>query len=128
MAEAWEALMPVSATTLAAMVAAGATPDDIVAHAFEVEAEDALARAAFRARRMAGRLPEREWLALCAQVYARDGLVCRYCGAHDLLSVDHVVPVSRGGLNDLSNLAAACRPCNSSKRDRLLSEWSGRAQ
>lgn len=70
------------------------------------------------------RLPEHEWLPLRARVFARDGLVCAYCGTEDgPFECDHVVPVSRGGGHDLSNLAVACKPCNSSKGGRLLSEW-----
>ena len=51
---------------------------------------------------------------------------CTYCGATENITVDHVVPLSRGGQHEIENLAAACYPCNSSKCDRLLSEWTGR--
>lgn len=37
---------------------------------------------------------------------------------------DHVVPLSRGGSNGSSNILPCCRPCNSDKRDLLLSEWN----
>lgn len=37
--------------------------------------------------------------------------------------VDHVVPLSRGGSNDISNLVIACPTCNMSKNDRLPHEW-----
>jgi 5-methylcytosine-specific restriction endonuclease McrA len=37
--------------------------------------------------------------------------------------VDHVVPLSRGGTNDPSNLVLACNSCNSSKKDKFLHEW-----
>ena len=50
---------------------------------------------------------------------------CVYCGATDGISIDHVVPLSRGGRHEANNLAPACFSCNSSKSDRLLSEWSG---
>ena len=54
-------------------------------------------------------------------VFARDGGRCQYCGAH-AESIDHVVPRSRGGEHIWENVVAACRPCNTRKRDRLLSE------
>jgi len=40
--------------------------------------------------------------------------------------VDHRIPLTKGGSNDPSNLVLACPSCNSSKRDRLPSEWIGR--
>lgn len=50
---------------------------------------------------------------------------CAYCPA-PATTVDHVVPLIRGGDNRLENLAPCCRPCNGSKADRLLSEWHTR--
>lgn len=52
-------------------------------------------------------------------------LPCAYCGATVDMTVDHVVPLARGGTHSAENLVAACRPCNSSKHTRLLSEWEG---
>jgi 5-methylcytosine-specific restriction protein A len=43
---------------------------------------------------------------------------CRYCQrvvARDLLTIDHMVPLSAGGLDIPENLALACHPCNQSK-------------
>ena len=54
-------------------------------------------------------------------VFARDGGRCQYC-AGPAESIDHVVPRSRGGEHVWENVVAACRPCNTRKRDRLLSE------
>ncbi len=51
-------------------------------------------------------------------VLNRDGFSCRYCGrsAPDVdLHVDHVIPVARGGTNDLDNLVTACADCNLGK-------------
>jgi hypothetical protein len=56
-------------------------------------------------------------------IYARDGYKCTYCGSKKDLSVDHIVPVSRGGSNENDNLVTACRSCNSSKGDKMLNEW-----
>ncbi len=58
-------------------------------------------------------------------VLRRDGGRCVYCSeAAD--TVDHVVPKSRGGSHDWSNVVAACKRDNLAKADRLLSElgWS----
>jgi 5-methylcytosine-specific restriction endonuclease McrA len=54
-------------------------------------------------------------------VFARDGGRCQYCQA-PAESIDHVVPRSRGGQHEWENVVAACRPCNTRKRDRLLHE------
>lgn len=51
---------------------------------------------------------------------------CAYCGSEENIEVDHVVPLSRGGLHSSDNLVPACRPCNRSKGARTLDEWSGR--
>lgn len=58
-------------------------------------------------------------------VLARDGHTCQYCGA-SAETVDHVVPRSRGGRHTWDNVVAACRRCNSGKRDRLLGETTMR--
>lgn len=63
-------------------------------------------------------------------VMERDGFKCRYCGAtadEARLEVDHVVPVSKGGGDDMDNLVTACRECNSGKRAHVIGEprrWS----
>lgn len=47
---------------------------------------------------------------------------CSYCGRPADMT-DHVIPRSRGGTDDPSNLVPSCGPCNSSKRDQTLDEW-----
>lgn len=69
------------------------------------------------------RLSESEWLPLVAQILNRDGHKCTYCGSTEKLTADHVVPMTRGGTHDPSNLTACCIPCNSKKSNRLVSEW-----
>ena len=49
------------------------------------------------------------------RVFERDAYRCRYCGDYHSLSVDHVIPVSLGGSNDISNLVTCCMWCNSRK-------------
>ena len=49
---------------------------------------------------------------------------CAYCGETFFpLTVDHIIPSSRGGTNSRSNLTAACWPCNSEKLDFTPEEW-----
>jgi 5-methylcytosine-specific restriction endonuclease McrA len=60
---------------------------------------------------------DNDWLRLSAEVIRRDLGICHYCGG-TATTADHVVPKSKGGPSDLWNLVAACRPCNSAKRDR----------
>jgi 5-methylcytosine-specific restriction endonuclease McrA len=49
------------------------------------------------------------------RVYARDGHLCRHCGATAYLEIDHIHPVSKGGTNDLENLQVLCQTCNLKK-------------
>ena len=61
------------------------------------------------------------------------GRVCVYCGAIEGLSTDHIIPISRAGvdprivalLNSADNCVCACKKCNSSKGDRDIFEWYG---
>ena len=43
----------------------------------------------------------------------------RYVVVSMFPDLDHIVPISRGGSDDLSNLQVLCRRCNSSKKDRI---------
>lgn len=53
-----------------------------------------------------------------APVFARDGYKCRICGATEKLVLDHIVPISKGGCDDPSNLQTLCWSCNSRKGAR----------
>ena len=58
------------------------------------------------------------WTLVRLRVLERDRHTCHYCG-RAATSVDHIIPLSRGGARlDPSNLVAACVSCNSRKRDR----------
>jgi 5-methylcytosine-specific restriction endonuclease McrA len=56
-------------------------------------------------------------------LFARDGWRCVYCGtASARLTLDHVIPRSRGGASVWENVVTSCAPCNHRKGDRLLHE------
>lgn len=58
-------------------------------------------------------------------VYRRDDFTCQYCGARpgaSRLTFDHVLPRSRGGLTEWTNIVTACSTCNRDKADRTPSE------
>ena len=55
-------------------------------------------------------------------VYARDQNSCQYCGSKKNLTLDHVVPMSKGGGTSWENLVTACSKCNQKKGDKLLKE------
>lgn len=59
-----------------------------------------------------------------AMIYKRDNNKCQYCGATRKLTIDHVVPKSKGGQDTWDNLVVACSSCNTKKGDKLL-EQSG---
>jgi 5-methylcytosine-specific restriction endonuclease McrA len=52
-------------------------------------------------------------------VFARDDWTCQYCGARSNLTVDHVVPRSKGGSSSWENIVASCAPCNRRKGNSL---------
>ena len=59
-------------------------------------------------------------------LFGRDKNICCYCGdltPSEKLTRDHIIPVSKGGLNVWSNVASACKACNCAKDDKLLSQW-----
>jgi 5-methylcytosine-specific restriction endonuclease McrA len=59
-------------------------------------------------------------------LFARDGYRCQYCGRtqaelkpREQLTRDHLIPLSRGGLNEWNNVVTACSPCNTRKGNRM---------
>jgi len=62
-----------------------------------------------------------------SHIFKRDNHTCAYCGGHgdygkNTLTVDHVIPASRGGQYTWQNLVTCCRKCNSKKDDRTPEE------
>ena len=53
-------------------------------------------------------------------MFARDRWACQYCGSErHSLTVDHVIPRSKGGSSGWDNIVTCCAPCNRRKGDRL---------
>lgn len=50
---------------------------------------------------------------------------CIYCGTEEDTTFDHLIPLSKGGPDTISNQVPACRSCNSSKGSRDVIEWFG---
>jgi hypothetical protein len=53
-------------------------------------------------------------------IFKRDGYKCLACGTTDKLSIDHIIPINKGGENRISNLQTLCRRCNSRKSDNYI--------
>ncbi len=52
--------------------------------------------------------------------------LCHYCGQKFNpadLTMDHLIPISRGGRNNKGNVVPACKPCNNKKKYLLPTEW-----
>lgn len=71
-----------------------------------------------------GRICSKTWRKIRHAIFARDQWTCVYCGTKSgPFECDHIIPISKGGSNDRSNLATACRPCNRSKKDKMIHQW-----
>ncbi len=55
-------------------------------------------------------------------VMVRDNQTCMYCGSKKQLTIDHIIPKSRGGKNTFENTVASCFTCNNKKGDRTPRE------
>lgn len=70
-----------------------------------------------------GVLTRDSWARRRKQVQRRDGAICQYCEAYAPYGhVDHIIPLSKGGTDDLNNLAWSCQQCNLAKGDKLVDE------
>jgi 5-methylcytosine-specific restriction endonuclease McrA len=76
-----------------------------------------------------GAIPSRAWRQVPAlsnpKLFHRDRHLCAYCGARldfEELTREHIVPVSRGGLDSWMNCITACKACNGHKGNRLPEE------
>lgn len=74
-----------------------------------------------RAHEKSRRRPMRQW----KKVLFKSGCRCYLCGitlTMETATVDHFIPISKGGNNDVENLRLACFDCNKEKGDKLLPE------
>lgn len=55
--------------------------------------------------------------------FAEFGNVCVYCGTSERIGIDHMIPVVRGGTDNIENIVPACRSCNSRKNARTAEEF-----
>ena len=67
-------------------------------------------------------------LRMYANLYNRDmrkllinsDSICEKCGSKKRITIDHIIPISKGGKNEFLNLQLLCNLCNNSKRDKLI--------
>lgn len=60
-------------------------------------------------------------------IYDQQNGLCAYCGQHrniKYMTVDHIIPLSKGGTDSLENLQCTCKLCNRLKSDMLPSEFT----
>jgi 5-methylcytosine-specific restriction endonuclease McrA len=89
-----------------------------VSEGFLVEVDDATLR---RERAKARELRQSTWW----QRRCSSG-VCHYCGENvgvKALTMDHLIPLVRGGRSNKGNIVAACKDCNNKKKHQLAFEW-----
>lgn len=56
------------------------------------------------------------------RIFARDRYTCVYCGTKKNLTIDHILPKSRGGKNTWLNMVTCCSSCNRQKGDKTPEE------
>lgn len=62
----------------------------------------------------------RLWRIEMREVMIRDGNCCLCCGALDNLTIDHIIPLSKGGLDHPTNMQTLCQPCNLAKGQQTI--------
>ena len=76
--------------------------------------------------RSARRLKEKEngiYLILDKEFKKLNNQLCFYCGSDHKLTMDHIIPIVRGGRHSIGNLVVACKTCNSQKGSKTIQEW-----
>jgi 5-methylcytosine-specific restriction endonuclease McrA len=108
---------------------AAANADKVTARAARYHQEHPEVLQASAARRRSRKIAapgrgvtQRQWRQLHADALG----ICAYCNERKRLTLDHIDPLALGGAHDPDNLVAACRNCNSSKRQSPLLLWLAR--
>lgn len=68
------------------------------------------------------RMPQKNIVVTRKNILKRDHNRCQYCGTKEQLTIDHVIPKSRGGSDEWDNLVACCAHCNVRKGNRTPKE------
>src|SRR5437867_12644517 len=61
------------------------------------------------------------------EVFARDNYTCQFCGASpslEKLTIDHLIPLSHGGLDEMVNFVTSCQSCNTRKANQPLDRFA----
>lgn len=69
-----------------------------------------------RRKNLVGKITGDEW----KEIKNRYGNKCLRCGTYENISIDHVIPVSKGGTNTADNIQPLCRKCNSIKGTKII--------
>ena len=57
------------------------------------------------------------------KIKERWGNECAYCGSEESLTIDHVIPRSKGGMDTSKNMVCCCESCNQDKAHSSWEEW-----
>ncbi len=79
-------------------------------------------------KRRAKKLDNGIFLILQKEISAIRRSPCAMCGTGDNISIDHIIPIARGGRHCVGNLQPLCQSCNSSKGTKLMVEWRNSAK
>ena len=55
---------------------------------------------------------------IAPKVFEKHGEFCQHCGSTENITIDHIIPIAKGGTNEFINLQPLCKSCNSSKGAR----------
>lgn len=66
-----------------------------------------------------GTLTDQDWQE-CLEYFGNE---CAYCSSRELMTVDHVEPISKEGTHSKTNVVCACKSCNSSKGNKDMLSW-----
>ena len=53
------------------------------------------------------------------KIFKRDNFTCQLCGSQELLELDHIIPISKGGEDKEDNYQTLCQSCNRKKKDKI---------